>query len=632
MSPRTRIWILLLVALGAAGPVLAQGDVRDARKDFLRARGAVAEGRFREALELYRKVIEDLPDDAVVRCEYAQLLRDLNVTDEAIQQAREAVRLDPSLPEGHRLLGSLELAGAGKDPAKLDAAIEQLREARRLSPGDMASTVGLARALLARGRPAEAAAVLDQVPETRSQPSLLRLAAEAQAKSGRFKEAEEIYRGLLEDDPEDRDVAAALIDLYEEEDHLDEALAILAQLEKKDPENAGVAERITIDLARAGRFAEAEKRARALVAKRPENREARRLLSQILFEKGDAAAAEKTLRDLLASDPDDDGTRRALTDILVRDRHFSEARAVLDGRKKSADAGAKTADPWPTVELGYIAFLEKNYGEAKRILQPLALTSSGGNARATRILLGIAREAEDSASGLAIAQSASSAEPDNAEWSAAVAEFRFRSGDKTRAQQALGKLAASEDVEQALAAADAYARLKEYRDAARVAEEASRRFPENTEALFRLGSSQERAGQIPESEKTFQKLLALRPADAPTLNYLGYMWADRNVHLGEAKTMLEKAVEREPRNGAYRDSLGWVYFRLGQLDIAERNLREAHRTDPDDPTIEEHLGDLAEKQGSFQRAVEHWQRALTLKPEEPEKIRAKLQRYQTANK
>ncbi|HMF09115.1 MAG TPA: tetratricopeptide repeat protein, partial [Thermoanaerobaculia bacterium] len=127
-------------------------------------------------------------------------------------------------------------------------------------------------------------------------------------------------------------------------------------------------------------------------------------------------------------------------------------------------------------------------------------------------------------------------------------------------------------------------------------------------------------------------LLSLRPADAPTLNYLGYMWADRDVHLGEAKTMLEKAVEREPRNGAYRDSLGWVYFRLGQLDIAERNLREAHRTDPDDPTIEEHLGDLAEKQGSFQRAVEHWQRALTLKPEEPEKIRAKLQRYQTANK
>ncbi len=624
--------IVLLTALGVFGAGLALGDVRDARKDFLRARTAAAEGRYREALDLYRKVIEELPDDAIVRCEYAQLLRDLNVTDEAIRQGREAVRLDPSLPEGHRILGALELAGAGKDPAKLDAAIEQLREARRLSPGDTGSAVGLARALLARGRPAEAAAVLDQVPETRSQPTLLRMAAEARAKSGRFRDAEEIYRGLLEEDPEDREVAAALIDLYEEEDRLDDALLLLDKLEKKDPENAGVAERITVDLARAGRFSDAEKRARSFVSKRPENREARRLLAQILFEKGDGAEAEKTLRELLASDGDDEGTRRALAEVLIRGRHFAEARTVVEGRKKTSDAGAKVADPWPTVELGYIAFLEKNYAEAKRILQPLALTSSGGNPRATRILLGVARDAEDFTGGLAVAQSASSADPNDPEWSAAVAEFRFRSGDKARADQDLGKLASSEDVERILAAADVYARVKEFQEAARVAGQASQRFPDNTEALFRLGSSQERAGAIADSEKTFQKLLTIRPGDAATLNYLGYMWADRNVHLDQARTMLEKAVGREPRNGAYKDSLGWVYFRLGQLEAAERNLQDAHKSDPDDPTIEEHLGDLAEKQGSFQRAVEHWQRALTLKPDEPEKIRAKLQRYQTAKK
>jgi tetratricopeptide (TPR) repeat protein len=623
---------LLSLALAALlTPVLLNADVRGARKTFLRARVAVAEGRFREALDLYRRVLAEMPDDAVVHYEYAQLLRDLNVADEAMEQAREAVRLDPSLPEGRRLLGALELAGAGKDSARLDRAIAQLQEARKLSPSDPATSATLARALLARGRAGEAARVLDELPETHTQPGLMRLAAEARAKSGRGKEAEALYQELLEADPADREIAAALVDLYEDEDRFDDALRLLQDLEKKDPENAAVSERIAIDLARAGRFDEAEKRARALAGRRPENRDVRRLLAQVLFEKGDAAGGEKILRDLLSTDGDDEGSRKALVESLVRERRFADARALLEaGRKKGPpDAGAKTAESWPTVELGFIAFLEKNYPEAKKTLEPLALTSSGGNARATRILFGIARESEDFAFGLARAQAAAAADSGSAEWEAAVAEFRQRSGERPQAEEALSKLAASKDVERVLAAADVYARLKDYPSAVRVAKDAVRRFPESTEALFRLGSSLERGGQVPESEKIFQKLLSLRPHDAQTMNYLGYMWADRGVRLEEARDLLEKAVAREPRNGAFRDSLGWVYFRLGRLEAAEKNLREAHRTDPEDATIEEHLGDLAEKQGNLARAVEHWERALTLKPEEPEKIRQKVQKQRT---
>ena len=133
-----------------------------------------------------------------------------------------------------------------------------------------------------------------------------RLAAEARAKSGRTKDAEGIYRALLEDNPEDRETAAALIDLYENDDRLDDALELLGRLEKTDAENSAIPERITLDLARAGRFAEAEARARALAAKRPENRAIRRLLSQVLFEKGSSPEGEKILRSLVVEDPDDD--------------------------------------------------------------------------------------------------------------------------------------------------------------------------------------------------------------------------------------------------------------------------------------------------------------------------------------
>src|SRR5215472_18685237 len=145
-----RLALPIAILGGFLLPLCAGADdgLREARRDFLKARSAVTDGRFRDALELYRKVIEQLPGDAVVRYEYAQLLRDLNVPEEAGRQAREAVRLDPSLPEAHRLLGTLELAGSEKDPTKLDGAIAELQKAHQLIPYDAATSASLARALL----------------------------------------------------------------------------------------------------------------------------------------------------------------------------------------------------------------------------------------------------------------------------------------------------------------------------------------------------------------------------------------------------------------------------------------------------------------------------------------------------
>ncbi len=599
---------------------------RDSRRLYLRARGAVADGQYREALDLYRKVIERMPGDAVVRFEYAQLLRDLNVQDEAIRQAREVVRLDPKMPEGHRLLGMLELAAAEKDPARLDRGIEELRTARRLAPEDLATTATLARALLARGRPGEAAALLDEMPETRTQPALLRMAAEARAKGGRSREAAALYERLLESAPTDREIAAALVDVYEEDDRYDDALKLLATLKEKNGENQAVEERLTLDLARAGRFDDAEKRARELATSRPENRDIRRLLAQVLFEKGDVAGGEKILRDLLQTDPAEETSRRALASELLRERRFDEARVLFDESLRRAASDPKLAEQrlWATRELAYAAYLRKDYAGARKALEPVSISGKSVDVRAMRLLLAVARDSEDFSDGLARARTALAAEPANAEWEAAVAEFQYRSGDRAAATASFTKMGASTELQRVMAAADAEARLKDYSGAAKLAREAAKRFPDSSEVQFRLASSLERAGTSGEAEKIFLQLLEAKPNDAATQNYLGYMWADRGVHLEQARVLLEKAVAREPRNGAYRDSLGWAYFRLGNYAAAETNLREAQRRDPDDATIAEHLGDLAERQGRLEEAVRYWERSLTLKPDEPEKVRTKL--------
>ena len=95
-----------------------------------------------------------------------------------------------------------------------------------------------------------------------------------------------------------------------------------------------------------------------------------------------------------------------------------------------------------------------------------------------------------------------------------------------------------------------------------------------------------------------------------TLNYLGYMWADKGEKLPEALKMIRKAVDIEPMNGAYLDSLGWVYFKMGEYELAEDNLRQAVNRDQTDPTVHMHLGDLYEKTGRIRLAAAQWELSL----------------------
>jgi tetratricopeptide (TPR) repeat protein len=127
---------------------------------------------------------------------------------------------------------------------------------------------------------------------------------------------------------------------------------------------------------------------------------------------------------------------------------------------------------------------------------------------------------------------------------------------------------------------------------------------------FVLGSIYERQKRYEPAEAAFKKVLASDPRSAITLNYLGYMMADRGTHVEEALAYIKKAVELDPQNGAYLDSLGWAYYKLGNYELAEDNLRKASDRIGNDPTVQDHLGDLYQKTGRLKLAAAHWQRAL----------------------
>jgi len=129
--------------------------------------------------------------------------------------------------------------------------------------------------------------------------------------------------------------------------------------------------------------------------------------------------------------------------------------------------------------------------------------------------------------------------------------------------------------------------------------------------------------KLPESEEWLEQVLDEFPEDVGALNDLGYLWADSGKHLELAHDMIQKAVASDPTNMAYRDSLGWVLFKLGRYPEAVAELKAAAAVDLPDGVILDHLAEALSKAGEQTSAIETWNRAAAAfdKNSEAEKAR-----------
>lgn len=147
---------------------------------------------------------------------------------------------------------------------------------------------------------------------------------------------------------------------------------------------------------------------------------------------------------------------------------------------------------------------------------------------------------------------------------------------------------------------------------------------------FILSSIYVQEGDERKGEELLEKMYKQDPDDPSVNNDLGYLYADHNKNLEQAEKMIRKAVAAEPDNTAYQDSLGWVLYRLGKLDEALKYLLMAVKDSTEgDATIWDHLGDVYEKQGRRQKAVDAWKEGLRQAKEDKfrdEKVIDALQR------
>jgi tetratricopeptide (TPR) repeat protein len=143
---------------------------------------------------------------------------------------------------------------------------------------------------------------------------------------------------------------------------------------------------------------------------------------------------------------------------------------------------------------------------------------------------------------------------------------------------------------------------------------------------FQLGALYDKMGDYDKMVAEMKEVLRLNPDYADALNYLGYSYSDRGIHLEEALKLIQKAMELKPNMGYITDSLGWIYYKLGDYERAVIELEKANQLTPDDSTITEHLADGYLKLSRVEKAIEFYEKALRLdpKPDQKERLQKKI--------
>jgi len=266
-------------------------------------------------------------------------------------------------------------------------------------------------------------------------------------------------------------------------------------------------------------------------------------------------------------------------------------------------------------QLGKLYTETENYQAAIYTYDELGHLGEEEDRRARLLLMETHRSAKDLPKALQIGKDALAKYPaDNSIRSS----YALLLGEAAKTEEALALLkpqlkGTDADRDVYLNIAQVYERARKYPEAekaARTAEAVPGAPRDNEMTWFLLGAIYERQKLYDRAEVEFKKVLAVEPQNAAALNYYGYMLGDLGVRLDEAETMVKKALAEDAFNGAYLDSLGWIYYKQGKYAEAEDTLRKAAARETHDPTIHSHLGDVYAKRGRVDLAAAQWEKSL----------------------
>jgi tetratricopeptide (TPR) repeat protein len=585
-----------------------------------------------KAIEEYRLAIENDPSSEYLNASLAELYAKTGRIRDAVTEAQEIIKRDPNNLEAHKLLGRIYLRSLGdmqpgtQSREVLALAIEQYEALARIEPKNSDNHLLLGRlyALDAQAKGSkdlskaenELKAAIQMDPSSEEAITYL---AFIYNEAGENQKAAELLSSI----PEGRrtsKIYAALGGTYEQQKEYRKAIGSYRQALNIDKENLDAMRGLAQNLANDNQIEAALDEYRTVQDADPQDATAALRVSEIYRRLGKFDLAMENLKkaSALVQDSLEIPYNEAL--ILEAQGKYEEAAAVLQklvSRPLPPDtrAGDKSNRALFLERLGNI------YREAGRPLLAMEtfrkIIDLGGEeaARGYQDVIDAHREQKQWGEATRLAREAVKKLPDDKGLKLTLAQQLADSGKEDESVQLAKSVlkGSSEDRDSYIALSQIFMRLKRWKeseDAIAQAEKLATRPEEKEYIRFLQGSMYERQKKYDLAEQAFRQVLQQDPNNSMTLNYLGYMLADRNTHLEEALTLIKKALDLDPQNGAYLDSLGWAYFKLGNYDQAEENLRRAADKSPNDATIQDHLGELYARTNRFKLAATHWERAL----------------------
>lgn len=550
-------------------------------------------GRIREAVDVATEQVKKNPEDVeahrlLARIYYRSLGDQAGAPQQQMVQLATTeyetlVRLEPKVAENHLLLG--QLYEVNHDSAKAEA---QFKAAQQLDNGSEESMLNLARLYSEQGDTQRVITTLTAVPVAERSARMELALAASYDQLHKSNEAAAAYQRALDIDSDNPDARRGLANALLLADRLDDALKVYTTIVAAEPQDGQSYIKISEIQRRQGHYdlaLETLKKAKALVPDSEELTFNEALLYDAL---GRYADAEQTLKGVLATTAKADGK---YTDGERNNRAiFLDRLALLYRQENKTDQAVAT------------------YKDMAALGGEMTDRGVSGEVDAYR-------DAHEWSKALEVAGAAATATPGDRDAQVLYAGQLADTGKADEGLQLLQKQlnGKADDRITYLTIAQAYLRLRRWNDANAAldkAEALSHKPDDKVYLYFLRGTIDDKSGNKEAAETWLRKVLDIDPNNAQTLNYLAYMYAERDTKLQDALTMVKKAVELDPQNYAYLDTEGWVYFKQGEYAMAEALLEKAVLRNATDPTLHDHLGQALEKQGKLRPAVAQWERAL----------------------
>jgi tetratricopeptide (TPR) repeat protein len=607
---------------------------------FSRAQMLLLHQQDAAAADLLDRAVERDPSPDLI-LEAARAHTSIGRFDRAAQYIERALVVRPGWAPALAQKGDLHLALArgGVDvPGNVEAALDAYRQAANADPADVETTRALAELCAQTGRTDEAIGHLARLEAARGLPPPLELLlARLYLRSGNTPAATPLLEAIVRRTPTGPEAVDLLASVYEGDGRYDEALALYAPLFEGETVRSGVRARVALLHLEARRPRQAVAVLAEAIAVEPESADLYLMLVQAQEQAGDLEAAIDACDRLIQLQPEKVEPRFHRARLQRQRCDTVAARATYEDllrravRNDDLDARDETIVTLAWGQAGLLAFAARDWHAAADRLGTAIARSPDPELDLVRLRARSLIEAGDLTGATTLVAQAARNFPDDLEVRMLACDIAAQRGDPAETVACPRSLIqnAAGSAEAYLAVSRSLMRRRLFAQAEATLREAIGRHPGDDRLLFEHGAALERAGRRSEAEHVLAAAIEHNPGNAMALNYLGYLLAESGRRLHDSLAYVERALALDPENPAYLDSLGWALFKLERYAPAEEKLRAALRYDATDPVLREHLGDLLDATGRPEEAVREWEAALECGHEEPERIRAKVQRIRT---